>query len=137
VANIRLRCSGHNQHGAEQTYGAGFMNQKREQASATRAAAKAERARIREENAKNRDQREMEARLLPHEEELLPWLGALGIRNGEARDAAKCCREMAAAPIEDRMKRALASIGARISRTVRPVAVRDGLGADTVAPVRA
>jgi len=44
---------------------------------------------------------------------------------------------MAAAPIEDRMKRALASIGARISRTVRPVAVRDGLGADTVAPVRA
>ena len=137
VANIRLRCSGHNQHGAEQTYGAGFMNQMREQASATRAAAKAERARIREENAKNRDQREMEARLLPHEEELLPWLGALGIRNGEARDAAKCCRGMAAAPIEDRMKRALASIGARISRTVRPVAVRDGLGADTVAPVRA
>ena len=119
--NIRLRCPGHNLHGAEQTYGADFMKHKREQARATRAAAKAERARIRDEKARAREQREMEARLLPHEEELLPWLGALGIRNGEARDAAKCCREMAAAPIEDRMKRALASIGARISRKIRPV----------------
>jgi hypothetical protein len=97
------------------------MKHKREQARATRAAAKAEKARIREEKAKARARKEAEAQLLPHEEELLPWLGALGIRNGEARDAAKCCREMAAAPIEDRMKRALASIGARISRTIRPV----------------
>ena len=100
---------------AEKTYGAGFMKQKREEA-------KAERARVREEKARARAQKEAEARLLPHEEELLPWLGALGIRNGEARDAARWCRDMAAAPIEDRMKRALSSIGARISRTIRPVA---------------
>jgi hypothetical protein len=117
VDNIRLRCPGHNQHTAEQTYGAGFMKQKRKEVMAARAAAKAERVRIREE-VKARALKEAESRLLPHEEELLPWLGALGIRNGEARDAAKCCREMATAPIEDRMKRALASIGARLSRTV-------------------
>ena len=30
AANIRLRCRAHNQHGAEQTYGAGFMERKRE-----------------------------------------------------------------------------------------------------------
>ena len=121
VDNIRLRCPGHNQHTAEQTYGAGFMKQKREEEGAARAAAKGERARIREEKARARAQKEAESRLLPHEEELLPWLGALGIRNGEARDAARWCRQMADAPIEDRMKRALASIGARIGRTMRPV----------------
>src|SRR5262249_14473704 len=41
--NLRLRCHGHNQHTAEQTFGAGFMAEKRKQAAAARAAAKVQR----------------------------------------------------------------------------------------------
>jgi 5-methylcytosine-specific restriction endonuclease McrA len=36
VANLRLRCSAHNQYEAERTYGAEFMNAKREQAAAAK-----------------------------------------------------------------------------------------------------
>ena len=112
--NLRLRCPGHNQHAAEQTYGAGFMAQKRQQAKEARARAKAERARIREE-------KERESCLLPHEEELVPWLGALGVRESEARIAAERCRDMPDAKLEDRVKRALSWFGDRISRKVMPV----------------
>jgi 5-methylcytosine-specific restriction endonuclease McrA len=115
VDGIRLRCRGHNQHTAEQTFGAGFMARKREEAAAARAAAKAERARIREAKA-------AEARLLPHEEEVVPWLRRLGIREDEARIAAKRCRDMADARLEDRVKRALSFFGARIARKVMPAA---------------
>src|SRR6185369_8717329 len=52
VDNLRLRCPGHNQHAAEQTYGAGFMKQKREEAAAARAAAKAAKERAKAEKAK-------------------------------------------------------------------------------------
>jgi 5-methylcytosine-specific restriction endonuclease McrA len=38
--NLQLRCRGHNQHTAEQTYGANFMKQKREEAARARAAAR-------------------------------------------------------------------------------------------------
>jgi hypothetical protein len=81
---------------------------------AENAAAMAERARIREE-------RERESRLLPHEEEVVPWVCALGIRESEARIAAKRCREMAGARLEDRVKRALTFFGDRVSRKVAPV----------------
>src|SRR5689334_16435816 len=41
--NLRLRCRGHNQHAAEQTFGAGFMKAKREEAKAAAARKRAER----------------------------------------------------------------------------------------------
>src|SRR6185369_14205924 len=43
VDNIRLRCPGHNQYTAEQTYGAGFMRHKRETAGTARRADRAAR----------------------------------------------------------------------------------------------
>ena len=111
--DLRLRCRGHNQLTAERTFGAGFMAQKRKEAAEARAAAKAERARIREE-------KEIESRLQPHEEEVVPWICALGMHEKEARIAARRCSDMAGARLEDRVKRALSFFGARISRTVKP-----------------
>jgi 5-methylcytosine-specific restriction endonuclease McrA len=112
-AELRLRCRGHNQLTAERAFGAGFMARKRKEAAEARAAAKAERARVREE-------KEIESRLQPHEEEVVPWICALGMHEREARIAARRCRDMAGARLEDRVKRALTFFGARISRTVKP-----------------
>src|SRR6185369_10362881 len=103
----------HNQLTAERTFGAGFMARKRNEAAEARAAAKAARA-------KAREQKEAESRLLPHEEEVVPWLRALGIREDEARIAASRCHDMVDAPSEDRVKRALSFFGARIGRKVLP-----------------
>jgi hypothetical protein len=110
VANLRLRCRGHNQHTAEQTYGAGFMKAKREEATAAAARRRAE-----------REKQAEEARLQPHELEVLPWLRQLGCREAESRIAAMRCREMADAPLEDRVKRALSWFGARLGRKEVPV----------------
>jgi len=51
----------------------------------------------------------------------VPWICALGIREHEARIAARRCGDMADARLEDRVKRALSFFGARISRTISPV----------------
>ena len=48
VDGIRLRCRGHNQYTAGQTFGAGFMARKRKEAAEARAAAKAARAKARD-----------------------------------------------------------------------------------------
>jgi hypothetical protein len=108
AADVQLRCRGHNQFTAEQTFGAGFMQAKREEAKALRRA--------------EREKRAEESRLLPHEEEVLPYLTSLGCREGDSRIAARRCREMADAPLELRVKRALSWFGERISRTVAPAA---------------
>jgi hypothetical protein len=105
--NLRLRCRGHNQHAAEQAFGAGFMKAKRAEAKAAAHRRRAERERQAEES-----------RLQPHELEVIPWLRQLGCREDESRIAARRCREMQDAPLEDRVKRALSWFGARISRTV-------------------
>ena len=117
VDNIRLRCPGHNQHTAEQTYGAGFMKQKREEAAKARAAAKAARERARAEKAAEAER----ARLRPHQLEVIPWLLELGCSKDQSRAAVERCRDMADAPLEDRVKRALSWFGARIGRKVMPV----------------
>jgi 5-methylcytosine-specific restriction endonuclease McrA len=114
VGNIRLRCPGHNQHAAEQTFGVGFMKQKREQAAKARAAAKAAKERARAGKAAEAEG----SRLRPHQLEVLPWLEQLGCRKDESRIAVERCREMADAPLEERVKRALSWFGARIVRTV-------------------
>jgi hypothetical protein len=114
VDNVRLRCRGHNQHTAERTFGAGFMKQKREEAAAARGAAKAAKERARGERAAEAER----TRLEPHQMEVLPWLEQLGCRKDESRIAVERCREMADAPLEDRVKSALSWFGARIGRTV-------------------
>ena len=114
VDNLRLRCPGHNQHTAEQTYGAGFMKQKREEARAARAAAKAAKERAKAEKAKAAEA----SRLEPHQLEVIPWLRELGWREAECRIAVERCRDMADAPLEERVKGALRWFGARIGRKV-------------------
>jgi hypothetical protein len=126
VDNLRLRCRGHNQFTAGQTFGAEFMRAKREEARAAAARRKAEREKAKDAAAQRRAERERQAeesRLLPHELEVIPWLRQLGCRDDESRIAARRCREMAAAPLEDRVKRALSWFGARLARTVKPVAL--------------
>ena len=118
VDNIRLRCPGHNQHTAEQTYGAGFMKRKREEAATVRAAAKAARERVRAEKAAAREK----LRLQPHQLEVIPWLRELGCSEAQSRIAVERCRDMADARLEDRVKQALRWFGARLARTVTPAA---------------
>ena len=123
VANLRLRCRGHNQHTAEQTYGAGFMKAKREEAKAVAAKRRAARDAAKAVADRRRAEREKhaeESRLLPHELEVIPWLRQLGCRESESRVAARRCREMADAPLEDRVKRALSWFGARLGRKETP-----------------
>jgi hypothetical protein len=114
VDNIRLRCPGHNQHAAEQTYGAGFMKQKREEAATARAVAKAAKERAKAEKANAAEA----SRLQPHQLEVIPWLLQLGCSKPDSRIAVERCRDMADAPLEDRVKGALRWFGARLSRTV-------------------
>ena len=76
---------------------------------------------VKEERTRIREQKEAESRLQPHEEEVVPWICALGVRENEARIAAKRCHDMAGTRLEDRVKRALSFFGARISRTLSPV----------------
>jgi len=114
VDNTRLRCPGHNKHTAEPTYGAGFMKQKRKEAAAARAAGRAAQERATAERAKAAEA----TRLQPHQLEIIPWLRELGCRDADCRIAVERCRDMAGAPLEERMRSALRWFGARISRTV-------------------
>jgi beta-phosphoglucomutase-like phosphatase (HAD superfamily) len=93
------------------------MRRKRAEAAEARARAKAARERARLEEAERAEQ----ARLLPHQLEVLPYLRKLGCRDGESREAAALCRDMAVASLEDRVKRALSMFGARCGRRVMPV----------------
>jgi hypothetical protein len=96
--NLRLRCRTHNQYEAERTYGAEFMKNKREQ-SATRA---------RTENAEGDPDRD-----------IVPWLRSLRFSAAEAKTGAEACAHIPDAPLEERMRVALA----RLTRT-RPQAAK-------------
>jgi 5-methylcytosine-specific restriction endonuclease McrA len=123
VDDVQLRCRGHNQFTAEQTFGAGFMQAKRDEAKAAASARRAKREAAKAAAAQRkaeREQRAEEARLLPHELEVVPWLKKLGCRDDESRIAAKRCREMAEASLEARVKRALSWFGDQRGRKVTP-----------------
>jgi hypothetical protein len=62
------------------------------------------------------------SRLQPHQLEVIPWLEQLGCRKDESRVAVERCRDMADAPLEERVKRSLTWFGARLGRKVLPVA---------------
>jgi hypothetical protein len=95
VDGIRLRCRGHNQYTAEQTFGAGFMQQKRELAAATRA-------------TKKRSAREDNAAHEPDEsDDVYKALRTLGYQAGESRRALALCADMPGASSEERLRRAL------------------------------
>ena len=88
VERMRLRCRAHNQYGAERTFGAVFMEQKREQAR--RAAHAREQA-----------------------NEVIPWLRSLGFRADEARQAAALCETIPCATLEERVRMALSYFAPR------------------------
>jgi hypothetical protein len=125
---MRLRCRAHNQYEAERTYGAGFMQHKREEAR--RAAAErrtvaqgrvaAERAAAGRREAAERaaaDARASAERAAAAERaaelDVIPCLRQLGFRVEEARLAARHCETIPDAPIEERVRTALKFLGSR------------------------
>ncbi len=113
VSNVRLLCRAHNQLRAEQTFGAGFMAEKRG-ASCQRAP----RGEQREEraSAKASQQRANDAA-----EELVPGLMNLGLSQTEARARARHANFDPDLPIEQRMLALIRTLGPRgATRTPAP-----------------
>ena len=98
VDNLRLRCREHNQHGAEETFGAGFMQQKREESASVRAAKRASRA---------TDAPPPEPSAGTDEHDVYRALRTLGFLDGESRRALALCAEIPDATREDKLRRAL------------------------------
>ncbi len=113
VAGIQLRCRSHNQFGAECTFGADFMREKREQARRTaeaqrrETAARADEARRRAADEARRKAAAAEARARTAAEEVIAPLRQLGFRAEEARRAAALCVSIPEASLEQRVRRAL------------------------------
>jgi hypothetical protein len=107
VGGIRLRCRAHNPYGAECTFGAPFMREKRE------AAQRAAEARRRESDAR--------ARARVAAEEVNAPLRALGFRANEAQSAAALCETIPEAPLEQRVRRALSCFQPRLRQSAQVV----------------
>jgi len=148
VGGIRLRCRGHNQYGAERTFGIEFMRHKREQARQAaaargrereaRASAEAQRRtaeapaldearasaeahrRAPEARAHDEARRAAQARAKAAAEELITPMRNLGFRAEEARRAAAFCESMPDASLETRVRRALSYLVPR-----RPTSARE------------
>ena len=113
VEGIRLLCRAHNQYAAERTFGPEFMRHQRIAAAEARAAAK-QRASARTPAA---GQKRASAN---DDQDVIPWLRALGFNAAEARRAAERCEAMAEAPIEERVRVALTGFRAPGTRNERP-----------------
>ena len=92
VAGMRVRCRARNQYAAERAYGAEFMNHKRREAEAARAAAKTRKA-----EAAERD--------------VIPYLRALRYSTNELRRAAAYCETLPDVSPEDRVLAAIQYLG--------------------------
>jgi len=114
VANMRLRCRGHNEYEAERIFGAEFTNQKREEA---RHAARAEpvaaearsRATAEAEECTRAAAAEAGSWALAQEQarDVMACLRQLGFRAGEARRAVEFCATSSEATLEERVRAAL------------------------------
>src|SRR5262249_25010171 len=98
VDNIRLRCRGHNQHTAERTFGAGFMERKRAAAA----------AQAKKRTSRSADTPPPEPPVGTAEHDVYRALLTLGYRAGEARRATAVCADMSDASPQDKLRRALA-----------------------------
>jgi 5-methylcytosine-specific restriction endonuclease McrA len=111
VDRMRLRCRAHNQYTAECTYGAGFMERKRQEAGratpqlspgkATTHIRAAARAQLSPETV---------GAIGSPENDVVPWLRKLGFRADEARHAAARCEAMPDATLEERVRFALSTL---------------------------
>ena len=135
VDGLRLRCRTHNQYEAERTFGAGFMEAKREAAKLRAAEAKARKqaeaeARIRanEDLVRARAKEEASARSRAEAEDnpdqsVIPWLRTLGYTLERARHGAELCAHMGDAPLEERLKVALRGLSAHLGHRLSPGAM--------------
>jgi len=110
---MRLRCRAHNQYEAERVFGAESMRYKRQESRAAQVS-KAPRTLAPHRTAK-----------APNalDQDVVPWLRALGFRADEARAAAERCDVIPDAPLEQRVRFALQHLGPRAASLGRAVAV--------------
>jgi 5-methylcytosine-specific restriction endonuclease McrA len=111
VANLALRCRVHNRLAAERTFGAGFMERKRE---AARRAAPAGAPRSAEQRLDAQQQAEARAVAAEQAEDVFAGLRTLGCRAEQARRAVEHCMALPACSLEQRMRAALAFIRPRV-----------------------
>jgi 5-methylcytosine-specific restriction endonuclease McrA len=116
VAGLRLLCRAHNQHAADRALGRQFMDGKRQQARERAALRKTARA---EANADSQEPA-VAAAEAASQEEVIPWLRALGCNVETARRAAARCAGMVGAPLEKRVRAAVQSLGPPSARRVSP-----------------
>ena len=147
VTNVRLLCRAHNQHMAERSYGASFMQNKREEAvsagaarrraeqeRATAEARAAEAARIAEETRLADEARAAtQAREQETTKTVVSALGRLGYRDKDASEAAAFAAKFAPdASLEARVRKALTwfaprgTFVARVGPDGRPAAASTG-----------
>jgi hypothetical protein len=118
VEGIRLLCRAHNQYAAECTFGPEFMRHKRIAAAEARVAAKQRTraaARTRAAGAKSEPNREE-----PDDQDVVPWLRALGFSAAEAQRAAERCEGMPDASLEQRLRVALSCFRVRGTPSAGP-----------------
>jgi hypothetical protein len=117
VVNMQLRCRAHNQFGAECTFGAGFMNAKREAARRVTAAARARaaeaHARVAAAEQAKAAEAEAHARAAAAEQtrDVVACLRTLGCRVDEARRVVDSCTPTPDATLEERVRAALKFLG--------------------------
>jgi 5-methylcytosine-specific restriction endonuclease McrA len=129
---MRLRCRAHNQYTAERTFGAGFMDEKRQEARRAASARKQALARKQkqaqsEAAAKARAQSEAAAKARAQAAaiaaaDIIPVLRELRFSAEEARRGAALCANMPDAPLEERVRVALRGLAPNCVRQPAPVA---------------
>jgi hypothetical protein len=154
VAGLRLRCRAHNQYEAERTYGPEFMRHKRLAAAGARVAGRNRirvpvTARATEDRpaAGTGEPASAAARVAAAgpaaapapgdaaDRDVVPWRRTLGFSAAEARRAAERCADLWDAPLEERVRVALASFrvrGVRIERA--PVSRGPAVSPEIAAP---
>jgi hypothetical protein len=114
VDRMRLRCRAHNQYTAECTYGAGFMERKRQEAG--RATPQLSPGTV-ETHLRAMGRTPLSARTVdvtgPPANDVIPWLRQLGFRADEARSAAARCEAIPDATLEERVRFALSLLAPR------------------------
>jgi len=120
VERMRLRCRAHNQYEAECSFGAEFMDAKRNEArraaAEARARAAAAESRARAAAAETR----AGAAAKEQAKEVLAGLRQLGFRADEARRAAEFSETLYDATLEERMRAALKLLGRRSASKAEP-----------------
>src|SRR5260221_5025578 len=125
VNGVRLRCRAHNQYTAECTFGARFMETKREAARCRAVTAKAKaKARAKAKAETQAQAKARDAAADADERDVFPWLRALGYSVERARHGRELCAHIPDASLEERVKtarRGLSPTGVgRVLQVTRP-----------------